>query len=88
MGHATKMFFVLSGLAKAFFHAGSKTFLVSHSGVLSEAVKRLATGMFAASDTDATMGPSEALRRSMSNLMQDEDLMYAIPYSGAFNSCG
>ena len=59
MGHATKMFFVLSGLAKAFY-AGSKTFLVSHSGVPSEAAKRLATGMFATSDTDATIGPSEA----------------------------
>ena len=73
------MFFVLSGLAKAFFYAGSTTFLVSHSGVPSEEAKRLATGMLAASDMDAMIGPLEALRRSMSNLMQDEDLMYAHP---------
>ena len=53
--------------------------LVSHWAVPSEAAKRLTTGMFAASDVDAMIGPSEALRRSMRKLIHDEETMYAHP---------
>ena len=63
----------LSGLAKAFFYAGSKTLLVSHWAVPSEAAKRLTTGMFAALDADETIGSSEALRRSMLELIADDE---------------
>ena len=69
----------MSGLAKAFFYAGSKTLLVSHWAVPSEAANQLTTGMFAASDADASIGPAEALGRSMWKLIQDEDPMYAHP---------
>ena len=51
--------------------------LVSHWAVPSEAAKRLTTGMFAASDSDAMIGPAEALRRFMSELIADESPMYA-----------
>jgi CHAT domain-containing protein len=63
----------LSGLAKAFFYAGSRTLLVSHWAVESDASKRLTTGMFKAMDDDSDIGPAEALRRSMSDLLDDED---------------
>ena len=53
--------------------------LVSHWAVPSEAAKRLTTGMFAALDADAVIGPAEALRRSMSKLIADESPMYAHP---------
>ena len=53
--------------------------LVSHWAVPSEAAKRLTTGMFAASDADAMIGPAEALRRSMSGLIADEDPRYVHP---------
>ena len=69
----------LSGLAKVFFYAGSKTLLVSHWAVPSEAAKRITTGMFAASDADQTIGSAEALRRSMSNLIDDDETTYAHP---------
>ena len=45
----------------------------------SEAAQRLTTGMFAASDADATIGAAEALRRSMLELIQDDETMYAHP---------
>ena len=63
----------LSGLAKAFFYAGSRTLLVSYWAVESDASKRLTTGMFEAMDDDSDIGPAEALRRSMSDLLDDED---------------
>ena len=63
----------MSGLAKAFFYAGSQTLLVSHWAVPSEGAKRLTTGMFAAQDKDPAIGASEALRRSMMALIEDDD---------------
>ena len=54
----------LSGLAKAFFYAGTRSLLVSHWPVLSEAAKALTTGMFVTAK-DKTTGRSEALKRSM-----------------------
>jgi len=50
----------LSGLAKAFFYAGSQTLLVSHWEVPSEGAKRLTAGMFAAQDKDPSIGASDA----------------------------
>lgn len=63
----------LSGLAKAFFYAGSRTLLVSHWSVPSEAAKHLTTGMFKALGEDPTMGPAEALKQSMAALVRDAD---------------
>lgn len=52
-----------SGLAKAFFYAGSRTLLVSHWAVASEATVTLTTQMLAAAEKGA--GPAAALRQSM-----------------------
>lgn len=55
----------LSGLARAFFYAGSRALLVSHWHVNSEAAVRLVTGTFGAMQRDAAIGRAEALRRAM-----------------------
>ena len=55
----------LSGLAKAFFHAGARTLLVSHWRVESEAATRLTTSTFAFKSKDKTLGRAEALREAM-----------------------
>lgn len=52
-----------SGLAKAFFYAGSQTLLVSHWSVDSIATVALITQMFA--EAEKGIGRAEALRRSM-----------------------
>lgn len=63
----------LSGLAKAFFYAGSQTLLVSHWAVPSEGAKRLTTGMFAAQDKD----PAVLMYvRFPLSLRQVEDLLH------------
>lgn len=55
----------LSGLAKAFFHAGARTLLVSHWRVESEAAARLTTSTFALKSQNKSMGRAEALREAM-----------------------
>ena len=60
----------LSGLARAFLYAGARAILVSHWPVRDDAAARLTTGAIAAMGDGA--GRSEALRRAMLALMQDE----------------
>lgn len=55
----------LSGLARAFFHAGARALLVSHWRVGSKAAARLTTSTFDMKRRDATIGRAEALRRAM-----------------------
>src|SRR5262245_23102778 len=55
----------LSGLARAFFYAGSRALLVSHWYVDSEAAVALTSGAFAELKVAPTTGRAEALRRSM-----------------------
>ena len=55
----------LSGLAKAFFYAGSRALLVSHWPVSSLATVELTTQMLSMLATDPRIGRAEALRRSM-----------------------
>jgi len=62
----------LSGLAKAFFYAGSRSLLVSHWKVESAATVKLITRMFANIANENNIGKSEALRRSMLSLMHDK----------------
>lgn len=59
----------LSGLARAFFYAGSRSLLVSHWPVLSDAAVALTTGAFELQAADPTMGRAEAMRQSMLALM-------------------
>jgi len=63
----------LSGLAKAFFYAGSRTLYVSHWPVFSDATMRLTSQMFVGMKAAPGIGWSEALRRAMLDLMADRD---------------
>ena len=70
----------LSGLAKAFFYAGSRGLLVSHWPVETKSAQRLTTGAFEALAADPDLGRSEALRQSILALIDDEaDPHYAHP---------
>ena len=61
----------LSGLAKAFFYAGSRALLVSHWPVDSESAVKLTTGAFAALAAEPGIGRAQALQRSMRALAAD-----------------
>jgi CHAT domain-containing protein/Flp pilus assembly protein TadD len=68
-----------SGLAKAFFYAGSRALLVSHWPVASEAAIRLTTGTIGQM-ASAHVGPAEGLRRAMRALRDDRgDELFAYP---------
>jgi CHAT domain-containing protein len=62
----------LSGLAKAFFYAGSRALLVSHWSVASDTTVLLTTGALQALMQEPAMGRAEALRRAMLRLMNGE----------------
>ncbi len=66
----------LSGLAKAFFYAGSRALLVSHWPVASGAAVKLTTGIFAAAAADPGIGRAEAHRRAMLALIDDPEHEY------------
>ena len=57
-----------SGLARAFFYAGTRALLVSHWPVNSDAAVAITTGATSAMTSDPGIGPAEALRRSVSAL--------------------
>jgi CHAT domain-containing protein len=59
-----------SGLARAFFFAGTRALLVSHWAVDSDATVKLVTGTMAALRTDPKIGRAEALRRAMVSLIE------------------
>jgi len=70
----------LSGLAKAFFYAGSRALLVSHWPVASDAAVAITTRMLVEARKPG-IGRAEALRRAMLALIQDEkNPQYAHPY--------
>ncbi len=66
----------LSGLAKAFFYAGSRALLVSHWPVSSRAAVELTTGLFSEISAASDIGGAEALRRSMLAMMRDPEAEY------------
>ena len=59
----------LSGLARAFFYAGTRAILVSHWYVDSEAAVALVTKTFGALEAKPDIGRAEALRQSMLTLI-------------------
>jgi CHAT domain-containing protein len=65
----------LSGLAKAFFYAGTRALLVSHWPVNSDASVQLTTMMLKEVAND-NVGHAEALKRSMLSLMGDNEKPY------------
>ncbi len=60
---------VFSGLARAFFYAGTRALLVSHWPVSSEAAVAITTGATSAMTSHPDIGGAEALRRSISALI-------------------
>jgi len=71
----------LSGLARAFFYAGSRAILVSHWAVDSQATVKLTTGAFAALASDPASGRADALRRAMTTLIKHGEPHEAHPAS-------
>jgi tetratricopeptide (TPR) repeat protein len=63
----------LSGLAKAFFYAGTRALLVSHWPVESESAAALTQGLFETLKENPEMGRSEALRRSMMKVAANDN---------------
>jgi len=73
----------LSGLAKAFFYAGSRSLLVSHWPVASEATQLLVTDTVSTYAKTPAMGKAEAIKQAMGRMMEKPE--YAHPfYWGAF----
>lgn len=63
----------LSGLAKAFFHAGTKAVLASHWYVESSATKRLITSMLAYYAAHPREGKANALREAILSMLDHGD---------------
>ncbi len=60
----------LSGLARGFFYAGSRSLLVTHWSVESESAMRLTTRTFQAYKANPTLRRAEALRTAMLDTLQ------------------
>lgn len=74
----------MSGLARGFFYAGSRSLLVTHWSVESESAMFLTTRTFAAYQADSKIRRSEALRQSMLETMKTPKFShpaYWAPYS-------
>ena len=74
----------LSGLARGFFFAGSRSLLVTHWSVESESAMLLTTKTFEAYKKDPVMGRSEAIRQAMLDVMKIDKFAhptYWAPYT-------
>jgi CHAT domain-containing protein len=69
----------LSGLARAFFYAGARSLLVSHWEVASASTVKLITNAVAEMKAKPEIGRSEALRRSMLDLIDNGKTYEAHP---------
>jgi CHAT domain-containing protein len=69
----------LSGLARAFFYAGSRALLVSHWAVASDATVKLITGAVGRMASDNRIGRAEAMRQSMLALIDKGEPLEAHP---------
>jgi tetratricopeptide (TPR) repeat protein/CHAT domain-containing protein len=69
----------LSGMARAFFYAGTRALLVSHWEVGSDAAVKLTTRAFAELQRHPRAGRADALRLSMQDLLQSGSLAEAHP---------
>ena len=80
----------LSGLAKSFFYAGTKSLLVSHWPIESEATVLLTTGVLERLNDNPALSVAEALRASAKKLRADPGLRkYAHPvYWAPFSVIG
>jgi CHAT domain-containing protein len=64
----------LSGLGQAFFYAGSRAILASMYPVETTSARKLVTGLFRLQSGDGSMTRSQALRKSMLDLIDKEGL--------------
>ena len=64
---------VFSGIAKAFFYAGTRSLLVAHGDINSEGTGRLITKAVEEIARDPVVRPAEALRRAMLRLIEGAD---------------
>ncbi len=74
----------LSGLARGFFFAGSRSLLVTHWSVESESAMLLTTKTFAAYKTEGGMRRAEAIRQAMLDVMKIDKFAhptYWAPYA-------
>lgn len=79
----------LSGLARAFFAAGARSLVVTHWAIPSEPAVKVTTGLVKARAAEAKTSWAEALRRSVTALMDSADPGLAHPASwGAFQIVG
>jgi CHAT domain-containing protein/tetratricopeptide (TPR) repeat protein len=78
-GSASDTSEALSGMARAFFYAGTRAILVSHWAVVSEAAVKLITRAFATIKVRPTVGRAEALRIAMRELIEKGSLDEAHP---------
>lgn len=62
----------MSGLARGFFYAGSRSLLVTHWSVESESAMQLTTATFDAYQNDPKIQRAEALRLAMMKVMQEK----------------
>jgi CHAT domain-containing protein len=69
----------LSGLARAFFYAGTRALLVSHWDVDSDAAVKLTTRAFTELASNTDMGRAEAFRISMRELIKNGKAYEAHP---------
>ena len=67
----------LSGLAKAFFYAGSRALLVTHWEIDSEAAVKLTTEAFNAMENNLRLSQAEAMRTAMAALVSDQSISLA-----------
>ena len=73
----------LSGLARAFFHAGARALLVSHWEVNSLAAVKLSTAAFAALADRRASGRAEAMRQAMLSMIESGEAFEAHPSNWA-----
>lgn len=73
----------LSGLARAFLHAGARSLLVSHWSVLSEVTAKVVTRFVTAEQAAPKGRRADALRTAMLEMIQDPDPMHSHPVSWA-----
>jgi len=64
----------LSGLARAFFYAGSRALLVTNWSVDSASARELVTGVFRRQAEDSKLSRAESLRQSMVALMESSEV--------------
>lgn len=66
----------LSGLAQSFFYSGARALLVSHWAVASKPTVMLTTGAINRLTTDPQLGKAEALRQSITAMLDDDSTDY------------